>query len=99
MENLYFIAIIPNEEICVEIESFKLDFAEHFESRHALRVIPHITLKAPFKLADSKHADLLNWFKKLFISTKPFQIELKNFGAFHNKNNPVVYVQPIMNTC
>jgi len=25
---------------------------------------------------------------------KPFTIQLKNFGAFHNKNNPVIYVKP-----
>jgi len=82
MENLYFIAIIPTKEICDEIEVFKFDFTQHFESHEALRVIPHITLKAPFKLAVFKHADLLEWFKKLFFNSGRFQIKLKTLEPF-----------------
>lgn len=96
-ENLYFIAIIPSREIADEITGFKKDFADRFESNKALKVIPHITLKAPFKLPASQHSKLENWFQELFISPGPFEIELKDFGAFHNKYSPVVFVQPIMN--
>lgn len=96
-ENLYFIAIIPPQEICDEITAFKLDFSDHFESKTALKVMPHITLKAPFKLNAIHHLDLKDWFQKLPVAFCPFQIELKNFGAFHNKNHPVVFVHPILN--
>ncbi|HMH31473.1 MAG TPA: 2'-5' RNA ligase family protein [Puia sp.] len=97
IEHLYFIAIIPEKKICDEIEVFKLDFADHFESRAALKVVPHITLKAPFKLPAAEHDNLLRWFGGLFFNSGPFEIALKNFGAFHNKISPVVYVHPIMN--
>src|ERR1700704_2724984 len=96
-ENLYFIAIIPEKKICDEIEVFKSNFAHHFESREALKVVPHITLKAPFKLPSAEHGNLLRWFGGLFFNSGPFKIELKNFGAFHNKISPVVYIHPIMN--
>lgn len=96
-ENLYFIAIIPSKEVCDEITVFKLDLANSYGSKAALKVIPHITLKAPFKLPVSGHSLLQEWFQKLYINADPFQIELKNFGAFNNKNHPVIYLDPIMN--
>jgi 2'-5' RNA ligase len=96
-ENLYFIAIVPNDNVCKEIESFKSDFANNFASAKALKVIPHITLKTPFKLLSSQHFELVDWFSNLSFDVSSFQIELKNFGAFHNKYSPVVYVNPIMN--
>lgn len=96
-ELLYFIAIIPSQEICDEITGFKKDFADRFESKKALKVIPHITLKAPFKLPAAELSKLEQWFQQLYINPEPFEIELKDFGAFDNKYNPVVFIQPIMN--
>lgn len=94
--NHYFIAIIPNSTVCKEIESFKTDFAEHFDSRQAQKVMPHITLKAPFKLQASRHDELVQWFQEPFPYPCPFQAGLKNFSAFFNRYNPVVYVDPIL---
>ncbi|MBA4140377.1 MAG: 2'-5' RNA ligase family protein [Segetibacter sp.] len=95
-EKLYFIAIIPPEVICEEVTGFKEDFAIRFKSSRALKVIPHITLKVPFKLATENHEQILQWFEQLPVTVPPFQQELKNFGAFNNKRNPVIYVNPIM---
>ncbi|HKZ66952.1 MAG TPA: 2'-5' RNA ligase family protein [Chitinophagaceae bacterium] len=97
-KNLYFIAIIPAQETGDEITRFKKDFADRFESKKALKVMPHITLKAPFKLPVSEHSKLKQWFQKLFINVEPFEMELKGFGAFRNKNSRVVFVQPVMKT-
>lgn len=94
-ENLYFIALIPRRELREKITAIKQDFAKRFDSKVALRVYPHITLKAPFKLAPADHEKLLHWFLHLNIDQKPFAIELKNFEAFANKKSPVVYIHPI----
>ncbi len=42
------------------------------------------------------HAELLRWFNDLHILQKQFIIQLKDFGAFENKRNPVVFVQPVV---
>ena len=97
-ENLYFIALIPDERICSEIDVFKTEVADRFEARQALKVMPHITLKTPFKMPASSHFNLLQWFRSLHVTVGSFQIELKNFDAFHNKDNPVIYVKPVINT-
>jgi len=97
-ENLYFIALIPQQELCEEITDFKKDFALRFNSKRALRVKPHITLKAPFKLNEGEHQDLLAWFNNLSLIKMPFNIELNGFGSFNNKYNPVVFIHPVLNT-
>jgi 2'-5' RNA ligase len=95
-ENLYFVALIPKRELREKINVFKNDFANRFNSFKALKVYPHITLKAPFKCSAGKHDELLNWFSNLNISQNQFLIKLKNFDAFQNKNNPVVYINPLV---
>lgn len=95
--NLYFIAIIPPQEIREAITTIKQDFAERFKSGKALRVIPHITLKAPFKFPAEKHTEVLRWFASTNVTVNSFQQELKDFGSFPNKRNPVIFIEPVMN--
>jgi len=94
MEKLFFIAIIPPAELSENITEIKQDFADRFESRRALRIMPHITLKAPFKLAETKRKGLLEWFENLNISNGSFDVVLNGFGAFANPKNPIIYIRP-----
>ena len=95
-QNLYFIAIIPPAYICKEVTAFRNDFKENYNSKAALKNMPHITLKAPFKIDAAHHEDVLKWFALLPVTKKHFSIQLHNFGAFKNPNNPVVFVQPVI---
>lgn len=95
-ENLYFIALIPQKEVRNKITIVKEDFAKRFNNRKALKVYPHITLKAPFKYPADLHDDVANWFSDLKITHHTFNIQLKNFGAFHNKHNLMVFVNLII---
>jgi 2'-5' RNA ligase len=97
-QDLYFSALIPQQELCDEITGLKKDFAARFNSKRALRVMPHITLKAPFMLSHDEHGNLLEWFNKLTLTGKPFNIKLNGFGAFQNKRSPVVFIDPVVNT-
>ena len=96
-QQLYFIAIVLPPQLCAEITHFKEDFVTRFNSRHALRVKPHITLKAPFSLPAEQQAELHDWFTQIPVPVTAFQQELKDFGAFDNRRNPVIYVHPVMN--
>ena len=95
-ENLYFIALIPRRELRTEVMTFQNDFAKRFDSKRALKVYPHITLKAPFKCPANLHPLVVNWFANLKISHRTFNIQLKNFDAFHNKVSPVVFINPVV---
>ena len=94
---MYFIAVIPPQEIRDAITEFKNDIFKRFQSKAALRIIPHITLKAPFRVSASDGEDVLQWFQKCSVSVSPFQQELGNFGSFRNGRNPVIFVKPVMN--
>ncbi len=73
-KNLYFIALIPQQQLCEEITNFKNDFSVRFKSNKALKVIPHITLKAPFQLIVNTHDNLLKWFNNLSLIKQPFKL-------------------------
>lgn len=94
MEKLFFIAIIPHKSLADEITAIKHDFAHRFDSRRALRIMPHITLAPPFKLFEGKRKGLIEWFGKLTFSVKPFDVSLNGFGAFDKAKNPVIYINP-----
>ena len=94
MDRLFFIAIVPTKNVADAITAIKHDFAARFGSSRALRVMPHITLKAPFKMPESKRAGLLQWFGKLDLKCAAFDVILKDFGAFDNPENPVIFVKP-----
>jgi len=95
-ENLYFIALIPPDAIAGEVTAFRNDFALNYNSKAALKNMPHITLKAPFKIEATRHNEVMDWFANLPVNEKPFEIELNDFGMFNNPKNPVVYVHPVV---
>jgi len=96
-QNLYFIAIIPPNDISQEVTAFRNDFKNNYNSRAALKNMPHITLKAPFKTEAHLHEQVIHWFNNLDVPIAPFDLELHNFGMFDNIKNPVVYVHPMPN--
>jgi 2'-5' RNA ligase len=94
---MYFIAIIPPGNVADEITFFRQDMAKRFDSRAALRVMPHITLKAPFSVPEQEFEKLGEWFKNIPVSVKIFEQELDGFGAFPKSRRPVIFVKPILN--
>lgn len=96
-QQLYFIAIIPDANTCEKITAIKEDFVIRFQSKKALRVVPHITLKSPFRLQDSNKAFLLQWFAELPVTVKTFLQSVKGFGCFTSSRNPVIFIKPGIN--
>lgn len=82
---LYFLAILPNDEILNELSGFKNHFANKYSSKASLNSLPHITLHMPFKWRDKKLGQLYLALTKISESIAPFPIELKNFNCFEPK--------------
>lgn len=95
-EGLYFIALIPNRELREKIIRIEIDFEKRFDSSKALKVYPHITLKAPFKCSAGGRIELVTWFSELVIHQRPFLINLKGYGSFDNKKSPVIFINPVV---
>ena len=69
MNNLYFIAIIPGDEVCKEATALKNFMAETYFSKAALSSPPHITLYPPFR-KDSSVEKLLDNSLTAFVQDK-----------------------------
>lgn len=81
-ENLFFIAIVPPSEIAEKVEEFKQYVADFYQSKHALKSPPHITLIPPFWWAEEKYnllkSELISWT----ANVKPFRLTLNDFNCF-----------------
>lgn len=91
---LFFVAILFPDDISAQITEIKNEFADRFESSRALKVMPHITLKIPFTVAESEKDAVINWFNSLPLSCSQNEITLNGFGSFVSKTNHVIYVKP-----
>ncbi len=95
--HLYFIAIVPGSNLRGQVRALKRDIAARFQSTRALKVVPHITLKAPFQWPAISHDLLIKWFQNVKLSGPGFTVALNGFGAFNNKNHPVIFIKPAAN--
>lgn len=80
--NLYFIAIIPPEDIRVEIQHLKEEMRERFGAENSLKLPAHITLIPPFKLKEERELQLLQALEIFSTTRKPFHLSLSGFGNF-----------------
>ena len=95
--SLYFIALIPHEELSGKIFAFQKDFALHYESSKALKVMPHITIQNPFQRMESSETELHLRLQDFFSPFHSFKIELSNFGCFDKNRNKVIFINVVKN--
>ncbi len=93
-EQLYFIAIVPPEDIQKEITELKHIVSDQFGSKHALNAPPHITLHMPFRWKEKKFEKLQRTIREINDEFKPFEIELNGFDFFEPR---VVFVNVVEN--
>lgn len=79
---LWFIAILPPDDVAEKIRTIQLDIADRFGPKRALHIPVHITLESPFRYVTEGTADLENMLGDFFSDKKSFELELRNFGTF-----------------
>ena len=79
---LFFIALLPGEDIQREVTIFKQDCSRLFGASHALKTPPHLTLIPPFPWPRTRLTELGDALDDFAIGQHPFDIELKNFSSF-----------------
>ena len=92
-EQLYFLAILLPEAISEKITTIKKDFSEQYGPKHALKLLPHITLQKPFQEREKVEA-LFEQKLNLFASAQfAFDIKITGFGSFRHSRKKVIYLQ------
>jgi 2'-5' RNA ligase len=88
-QSLYFIAIVPPDEIACEVTKWKEYMRDHFASERALRSPAHITLFAPFFLSQKDEKALVDCVTETAKKFNPFRLDLNEFKAFKPR---VIYI-------
>jgi len=89
---LFFIALLPPQEIQEYANQIKQYFADNYASRHAQKSPPHITLQPPFEWQDDKLPALEESLKD-FASRRDFvPMTLSGFAAFAPR---VIYINVV----
>ncbi|NMG19568.1 2'-5' RNA ligase family protein [Brasilonema bromeliae] len=91
-QRLYFIALLPPQEIQDYANQIKQYFADKYASRHAQKSPPHITLQPPFKWADADVPRLEECLKYFASDRESVPITLSGFGAFAPR---VIYINVV----
>jgi 2'-5' RNA ligase len=89
---IYFIALLPNAEIGREIIRLKREFAEKYDARRALLVLPHITIQVPFTANPVLEKTLCPALTEFAASMAPFEVKLHGFGGFSFTKRKVLYI-------
>ena len=89
---IYFIALLPTAEVGKEIIKIKQEFAEQYGPVYALKVLPHITLQVPFTADPALEKAFCDELTEFAKTQAPFEVSLKGFGTFPNKQNRVLFI-------
>jgi 2'-5' RNA ligase len=88
----YFIALSLPGELSREITRIKDEFAERYDSHHALKLPPHITVVAPFRAPVDLEQLLLGALPGLAAAQAPFPVYLEGFGSFRHGDARVIFI-------
>jgi len=90
--SLFFVALLPPQDIQDYANQIKQYFADHYASRHAQKSPPHITLQPPFKWADHDLALLEATLREFASQKQSVPITLRGFAAFPPR---VIYIDVV----
>ncbi|MGB3510088.1 MAG: 2'-5' RNA ligase family protein [Microcoleaceae cyanobacterium] len=91
-KRLLFVALVPPENIQNQVTEIKEYFAIQYNSSHALKSVPHITLQPPFRWPTENLAVLQECLKTFVQNCSAFSITLSGFAAFPPR---VIYVNVV----
>ncbi|MFB6275341.1 MAG: 2'-5' RNA ligase family protein [Halothece sp.] len=88
-QQLCLIALLPPQAVQDEANAIKDHFAKVYQSSHAQKSPPHITLQPPFKWAKDQIAQLKTTLKQFSHRQPAIPVTLSGFGAFPPR---VIYI-------
>jgi 2'-5' RNA ligase len=91
MKSLYFIAILPAEELRKEVTAFENYMAVNYFSKAALSSPPHITLFPPFHRDEQDEKTMSNSLSTFANRQQSFEISLNGFNCFKPS---VIFIKP-----
>lgn len=88
--NLYFIALIPHQELRDEIRELKEEMKILSGAKDVLKSPAHITMQKPFKRYESEEPKIIKTLRHFATTQKSFRVDLDGFGSFPPR---VIFIQ------
>ena len=79
-KSLYFIALVPKGDLLDELWDLKREVSKTYDTKHALKSPPHVTLFMPFKWRDDREEKLIQHFSG--IDKGALNLKLEGFNCF-----------------
>lgn len=80
--SLFFIALLPPQDIQEYATQVKQHFADIYNSRHAFKSPPHVTLQPPFQWVDTRVSILEECLQEFAAGKNSVSVTLNGYGAF-----------------
>ena len=98
IDNLYFIALIPDDKLRAEVKSLKEELETNFGASHALKSPAHITLQMPFRRPEHDEQYIIKSLEEFCKEQTSFDIYLEDYDCFEPRVIfiRVKYHQPII---
>ncbi len=93
-KSLWFVAVLLPDEVVSQVRALQQEIADRFGPSRALRLPPHITVEAPFRLGDGEGDRLVGELTRFLAQRSVFALNLKNFGYFRDD---VVFIEVAAN--
>lgn len=87
--SLFFVCILPSDDVGMDITAFKQEIAGNYKSSYALRLPPHITLIPPFEFPDDEMETVMQTQDEALWGLNSFDLTLFNFKHFDDR---VIYI-------
>ncbi len=83
-EGLYFIAILPPDDIAQQVQKVKKEFVEKYDSEEAYGKPPHFTLQPPFKMPEKMEETIVPPLIFFAEDQNSFTVNLSGFNHFRD---------------
>jgi len=87
---LYFIALIPHDELRRGVRAIKERIRDEYGAGHALKSPAHITMQMPFKRSPADEERVSAALRRFASAEKCFRVDLDGYGAFSPR---VIYIK------
>ena len=82
INQLYFLALVPDEKLRAEVKSLKEEMRDKFNASHALKSPAHITLQMPFRRNEDDEDFIIQTLETFSREKLSFDILLDGFDCF-----------------
>jgi len=81
-QGLYFIGILPPDDIATKVQQVKKESVEKYDSKEAYNKPPHFTLQIPFKAPEEIEEVIVPQLIFFAEEQEPFTVNLSGFNHF-----------------